>query len=76
MTEVLPLIYFTHAELKSKENIDAKFQYIDELGKGYKNSFAKSNSKAKKRLKLTINDENMSYEAVEEEEQPFMIGIY
>lgn len=74
MTEVLPLIYFTHAELKSKEKIDAKFHYIDEPSKGYRTTFTKNSSKEKKRLKLTINDENMNYEAIEEAEQPFMIG--
>lgn len=75
MNEVLPLIYFTHAELKSKENLNASIEYIDTQNSGLKNKFGTGISKSKKRLKLTIKDENMNYEAVEEDEQPFMIGI-
>ena len=76
MTEVLPLVYFTHAELKQKDNLNASIDYITESPDtpnrtGYKSSF----KKAKKRLRLTIQDENMNYEALEEDDQPYMIGL-
>lgn len=76
MTEVLPLVYFTHADLKSKENLDANLEYIETASSGPKNGFGTGISKrARKRMKLTIRDENMSYEAVEEDDQPFMVGV-
>lgn len=73
---VLPLVYFTHAELKSKDNLNANFEYIEEQNTGLKNGFnPNKTSKTKKRIKLTIQDENMNYEAIEEDDQPFMIGV-
>lgn len=71
MTEIMPLLYFSHAELKTKENLNANIEYTTDL------TCKRSSSgltKPKQRLKLTIQDDNMSYEAVEEEDQPFMIG--
>ncbi len=71
MTEVLPLVYFTHAELKQKDNLNASIEYITEQSSSSVSSF----KKATKRLRLTIQDENMNYEALEEDDQPYMIGI-
>ncbi len=74
MTEVLPLIYFTHAELKQKENLNASLDYTTEYPNA-PNNISSNFKKPKKRLKLTISDENMNYEAFEEDEQPYMIGL-
>ena len=76
MSQVLPLVYFTHAELKSKENLKANLEMVDSLSKAVKKSFESGgSSRVKKRLKLTLQDENMSYEAFEEDEQPFVVGV-
>lgn len=76
MTKVLPLVYFTHAELKSSENLNASIDYIENTNATKTPSFGKSVLKGKKRLKLSLKDDNMCYEALEEDEQPFMVGLF
>lgn len=71
---MLPLVYFTHADVKNTENFNANFEYI-ENNKFEENSILKSSSSIKKRLKLTVNNETMNYEATEEDESPYTIGI-
>lgn len=74
-SEVIPLVYFTHAELKSKENLAANFEYIESAPTtGLKASSLRKSPKRKRHLKLTVKDENMKYEAIEEQDQPFVIG--
>lgn len=74
MTEILPLIYFSHAELKNKENLNAKIELIkpNNLTNG-KSTF--ESSKVSKKFKLSIQDDEMNYEALEEDDQPFLIGV-
>ena len=75
MNEVIPLVYFTHAELKSKENINANIEYIEDTQASKTlNSNLRKTSKRNKCIKLTIEDDKMKYEAIEENEQPFVIG--
>lgn len=71
MTEIVPLIYFSHAELKHAEDIRAKFEIITTKNK--KSSLTKSS--VCKKLKLNIEDTDMNYEAVEEDNSPFLVGI-
>jgi hypothetical protein len=82
MNEIFPLVYFTHAELKEKENLKVNLEEIvgssgNDLKKFKLNNSSSllHNGRNNKRLKLTIQDENMSYEALEEEEQPFLVGV-
>lgn len=72
MTEILPLIYFSHAELKVKENLSAKVEFVNS-DRVKATKFDSSSSKRK--LKLSIQDDEMNYEGFEEEEQPFLIGV-
>ena len=69
---MLPLVYFTHANINNAESVIAKLSLID-------NSSAKATSLSKtriaKKLKLTIENESMNYEATQEDESPYMIGI-
>jgi DNA-directed RNA polymerase I subunit RPA49 len=79
MTELLPLVYFTHAELKSNENFNADIQFV-ETKYEYLNNIQKKKLTfdpviSNKKLKLDIKDDNMSYEAIEEDDQPFVVGI-
>ena len=73
MNELYPLVYFTHAELKDKENLKAELESVNIANGKILSKY--DTAKAKKRLRLSIRDDEMSYEAVEEEEQPFMIGV-
>jgi DNA-directed RNA polymerase I subunit RPA49 len=79
MVEVLPLVYFTHAELKSNENLNAEIQLVETETENSNNKIKTKSTfdsaTNKKKLKLNIKDDNMSYEAIEEDDQPFMIGI-
>ncbi len=85
MNEIFPLVYFTHAELKEKENLKVNLEEITSSSTNDLKKFKLNNSSSSsslhngrnnnKRLKLTIQDENMSYEALEEEEQPFLVGV-
>lgn len=82
MAEIFPLIYFTHAKLKPNQNLTASIELADsedqdEFGgnsNGVKRTSFDSESK-KKKLKLNIKDVNMNYEAFEDDEQPFLIGL-
>jgi hypothetical protein len=46
----------------------------NDLKSKFKTSFD-SVSRPRKKLKLTIQDDNMNYEAFEEDEQPFLVGL-
>ena len=64
MKEVFPLVYFTHAELKEKSDLNVNLEVVSPpngLTKKLKNSFD-SVSRPRKKLRLTIQDENMNYE--------------
>jgi DNA-directed RNA polymerase I subunit RPA49 len=63
---MLPLVYFTHGDLKAGECIDAN---IDEI------ECTENSSRPKKKLKLSINDESMNYEAFEEDDLPYCVGV-
>jgi DNA-directed RNA polymerase I subunit RPA49 len=63
---MLPLVYFTHADLKSGEQIDASIAEVE---------CTENSNKPKKKLKLSVCDESMNYEAQEEDESPYCIGI-
>lgn len=67
---MLPLVYFTHADLKDQENLNAKFDQVET------SSPSKPFSKEKKRMKLSIADEAMNYEAYEEDQSPYVVGIF
>jgi len=73
MNETLPLVYFTHADLKSKDNLKIDMEIVKMEKSASKSSF--DVKKPRKKIKLSIQDDNMNYEALEEDEQPFMIGI-
>ena len=73
MNEVLPLVYFTHADLKSKENLKVNFEIVKTEKSSVKSAF--DSKKLRKKIKLNIQDDNMNYEALEEDEQPFLVGI-
>ena len=73
MSETLPLVYFTHADLKSKENLKISMEIVKSEKSSTKSSF--DEKKSRKKIKLNIQDDNMNYEALEEDEQPFLIGI-
>jgi DNA-directed RNA polymerase I subunit RPA49 len=68
---MLPLVYFTHADIKNAESINGKLSLSDY--QGGKTSLSKT--KLLKKLKLTIENESMNYEATQEDDSPFMIGI-
>lgn len=76
MTEILPLIYFSHADLKTKENLNVSLEIIKpdlDISK-FKSAFD-ANKNARKKIKLNITDTDMNYEAVEEDDQPYVVGI-
>ena len=73
MTEILPLIYFTHADLKTKENLNVDLELVKTDNDLKKSSF--DSKRLSKKIKLHLKDENMSYEALEEDDQPFLIGV-
>lgn len=75
MNEVFPLVYFTHAELKEKENLNANLETIQPTNDSNRFKSTFESNRPKKKLKLTIQDANMSYEAAEEDEQPFLVGV-
>lgn len=84
MTEVIPLVYFSHADLKKNESLTGKIEYTsgktDDGGGGGslgKNLFCEPShhSKTHKKLKLSLSDEFMNYEAIEENESPFLVGL-
>ena len=69
--EMLPLVYFSHADIKNAESLNGKLSFIeDQAGK---TSLGKM--KLSKKLKLTIENESMNYEATQEDESSFMISI-
>jgi hypothetical protein len=79
--KVLPLIYFSHAELKAKENLNINLEvinsdHINRLIQTNKSTFDANNTRSKRKLKLSLSDLDMNYEAVEDEEQPFLIGSF
>ena len=71
MTEIVPLIYFSHAELKHPEDIQARLELITTENK----TSSLTKSKVSKKFKLNIEDADMNYEAIEEDESPFLVGI-
>ena len=82
-TNIVPLIYFTHAELKSSDQLSASFDIVNNKAATQSSTTVApltifdsgASSSRAKRIKLSIHDENMSYEGVEEDEQPFHIAI-
>ena len=75
-TEILPLVYFSHAELKSSENLTASFELVTSpTSKQHSGSFTSNKiSSGNKKLKLLISDMHMNYEALEDDDQPFLVA--
>jgi hypothetical protein len=81
---IVPLVHFTHAELKNSSKLKARLESVKVANPAVKKSPFKSSSELNdnhdqhhnaKRLKLVIHDEDMDYEGIEEDECPFMVGI-
>ena len=68
---MLPLVYFSHADIKNAESLNGKLSFTE--NQAGKTSLGKT--RLSKKLKLTIENESMNYEATQEDESPFMIGI-
>ena len=92
MIGMLPLVYFAHAELNEKENLNVNIEIISkqhllENGtnsagfspnkklKGDDGAAKSSGKKAKKKLRIIVKEPKMNYVAVEEDEQPFVVGL-
>jgi hypothetical protein len=76
-TQVLPLVYFSHAELKSRDNLNARLELVTNASSNFiltSSSLNGVKSSKRKQLKLKIEDENMNYEAFEEDDQPFLVA--
>jgi DNA-directed RNA polymerase I subunit RPA49 len=89
--QILPLIYFTHAELKSKSDIKGNLTFLkpnnkrkdmnDSNDTNSTNgiSFDRNTSDSglrKKMMRLCLQDKDMIYQADEEEESPFLIAAH
>jgi DNA-directed RNA polymerase I subunit RPA49 len=76
--EFIPLVYFSHADLKSKDNLNVKLEQLAPEIKSASNTTKfdpkKLAKKRSKQLKLSVSDIDMSYEAVEDDEQPFLVA--
>lgn len=78
MNDIIPLVYFSHAELKRKDALVTRLELIKSSSKRASKRghlTQTSTSSPSKRLKLNIEDDDMNYEAFEEDECPFMVGI-
>lgn len=73
-TKLLPLVYFSHAELKSKDNLDIQLAYENGSGDIGRRFEAMNGRKAAKKLKLSLRDDDMNYEGVEEDDQPYLVA--
>lgn len=76
MAEILPVVHFTHADVNENECLDAKFEIVKVNESPSGTSDKLTDKKSKKRIKMTLKEEDMSYEAVEEDMLPYLLVVH
>lgn len=73
---VIPIVHFSHANLIEADNFSARLEFkkTEQQNTSDLKLFT-DDASSRKRLKLTVQDKEMTYNGLEEETCPFLLGF-